>query len=241
MTSIYKGRQECVGDSEARTVRWRDLTLPNAADGGPLEPVVVADYHYVPDSFRGDKGAMTADNVFSMSKVFVDEESKTDVFDSEIWIRQNNYRTRVQFLYEAAQGADEPYKISKVIVKKERYGKAGPTAEEPELFGASGNGIYDPTSRMANAWDLSLHGGLSLCFPPQIHREGKGSMIVDWTAGDMRFQADRLFDRPDGTLGSLEVTQIATQVSYVYQIPEDAQKNKGEEVPSAAIPGEAEI
>ena len=45
-------------------------------------------------------------------------------------------------------------------------------------------------------------------------------MTVDWTAGPMRFQADRSFERPDGTLQQLAVTQIGTAgLKVVYTVP----------------------
>ncbi len=220
MTNIYKGRQECVGDYDARTVRWWDLTLLHAADGGPLEPVVVAEKEMLPTSFRGTLGAMTADNVFSCSRVWPqDGGGGGEMFDAEVWIRQGEYRTRVTFVYESA-APDAAFEVHKIVVKKERLGKQGPTAEEPELFGSSGRGIYDPSARVPGSWDLSLHGGLSLVFPPTLPRGDKGAVIVDWIAGSMRFQADRLFDLPDGTLASLEVTQIGSDDSLLFTIPE---------------------
>jgi len=228
MTNIYKGRQECVGDNEARTVSWRDLTLLHAADGGPLEPVVVAEHTMVPPMFRGGVGSMAADNVFSRSSVQAKEGGKEgeEVFEAETWIRQGNYRTRVSFYYES-KGPDEAFEAHKVVVKKERWGKQGPTAEEPELFGSSGRGIYDTSARVSGSWELSLHGGLSLAFPPALPRGKKGAVIVDWTAGYMRFQADRIFDLPDGTLASLEVTQIGTEDSMRFKLPEEEEKEGG--------------
>lgn len=238
MTNIYKGRQECVGDNEARTVTWRDLTLLHAADGGPLEPVVVAEHTMVPTNFRGGVGAMAADNVFSRSTV----QPKTgggdgEVFEAETWIRQGNYRTRVTFVYESA-GPTEAFQAHRVVVKKERLGKQGPTAEEPELFGSSGRGIYDASARVPGSWELSLHGGLTLAFPPALPRGETGAVIVDWTAGHMRFQADRIFDQPDGTLGSLEVTQIGTEDSMRYPLP-DEKKTQGELPAASAEEGAA--
>jgi len=235
MTNIYKGRQECIGDDEARTVSWRDLTLLHAADGGPLEPVVVAEHTMVPPMFRGGVGSMAADNVFSRSSVQAKEGGKEgeEVFEAETWIRQGNYRTRVSFVYES-KGPTEAFEAHKVVVKKERLGKQGPTAEEPELFGSSGRGIYDTSARVPGSWELSLHGGLSLAFPPSLPRGEKGAVIVDWTAGFMRFQADRLFDLPDGTLGSLEVTQIGTEDSMRFKLEEEEGKGAAGGLESAA-------
>lgn len=234
MTNIYKGRHECEGDYDARSVWWREVTVLHAADGGPLEPVVVGERRMEPTSFRGELGAMAADNVFSCSHVRF--KGATEVFEAEIWIRQGDYRTRVTFVYKSPDPADA-FQASKVLVKKERLGKQGPTAEEPELFGSSGRGIYDPNARVPGSWVLSLHGGLSLAFPPTLPRGQRGAVIVDWTAGTMRFQADRIFDRPDGTLGSLEVTQIGTQDSLTFTIPDDVDAGVAKAAASADTNG----
>lgn len=219
MTNIYKGRQECVGDFEARVARWRELTLLHAPDGGPLAPAVVGERTMLPHDFRSAAGSMEADNVFSTSVLRADG-SGGEVFEAEIWIRAGTYRTRVSFLYAAPSPQAGALALDKIIVKKERLGKQGPTAEEPELFGAGGRGIYDPTSRTPGSWALTLHGGLSLCFPPELSRGAKGSVLVDWVAGRMRYQADRIFNEPDGKLYSLEVTQIGSAESMLYTIPE---------------------
>lgn len=235
MTNIYKGRQECVGDFEARVAQWRELTLLHAPDGGPLAPVVVSERTMLPHDFRSAAGSMEADNVFSTSVLRADEKGG-EVFEAEIWIRAGTYRTRVTFLYAAPSpaGTGAPLALDKIIVKKERLGKQGPTAEEPELFGAGGRGIYDPTSRTRGSWDLTLHGGLSLCFPPELPRGAKGSVLVDWVAGRMRYQADRIFNEPDGKLYSLEVTQIGSAESMLYTIPEPPPEGEGEGEGAAA-------
>jgi len=224
MTNIYKGRQECVGDADARVARWRELTLLHAPDGGPLAPAMVSEREMLPANFRSVEGSMAADNVFSCSALSADGTA----FDAEIWIREGGYRTRVSFHY-AAPATTAALALEKVLVKKERLGKQGPTAEEPELFGANGRGIYDRTSRTPGSWDLMLHGGLSLSFPPELPRDAQGAVIVDWVAGRMRYQADRIFQQPDGTLQSLEVTQIGSADSMLYTIPEAVPAQEGEE------------
>lgn len=232
MTNIYKGRQECVGDFEARVARWRELTLLHAPDGGPLAPAVVGEREMLPHDFRSAAGSMEAENVFSTSALRGDGQGG-EVFEAEVWIREGAYRTRVNFLYGAASAA-APLALEKLIVKKERFGKQGPTAEEPELFGAGGRGIYDPTSRTPGSWDLTLHGGLSLSFPPELPRGQKGAVIVDWVAGRMRYQADRIFNAPDGTLYSLEVTSIGSAESMLYTIEAPPEGEAGEEGAAAA-------
>lgn len=43
-----------------------------------------------------------------------------------------------------------------------------------------------------------------------------GVFSVDWTAGNMRYQADRVFDVLDGSCRSLEVTEIGTEDAQTF-------------------------
>lgn len=47
-----------------------------------------------------------------------------------------------------------------------------------------------------------------------------GVFSVDWTAGDVRYQADRVFDVLDGSCSQLEVTEIGTTDAEIY-LPEE--------------------
>lgn len=216
LVNTYKGRNTIEVDGEKRLVRWKDEVLLRAADGGPMEPVVSDEQEFAPDSFRADNGAMAVDNAFTMS-VQWRGESGDDLFAADTWLRWKDMRTRVRFLYTAPP--EQPFSLSRLIVIRERFGKAGPTCEEPELFGRRGQGIYDRQCQAAGDWELNFPGGLSLSFPPSIGRDQKATVTLDWMAGTMRFQGDRTFDRPDGSLASFAVTQIGAADSLVY-VPE---------------------
>lgn len=47
-----------------------------------------------------------------------------------------------------------------------------------------------------------------------------GVFSVDWTAGNLRYQADRVFDLLDGSCRRLEVTEIGTQDAEIF-FPEE--------------------
>lgn len=53
-------------------------------------------------------------------------------------------------------------------------------------------------------------------FPLKVEAGQAGVFSVDWTAGDMRYQADRVFDVLDGSCRRLEVTEIGTQDAEIY-------------------------
>lgn len=53
-------------------------------------------------------------------------------------------------------------------------------------------------------------------FPLKVEAGQAGVFSVDWTAGDTRYQADRVFDVLDGSCRRLEVTEIGTQDAEIY-------------------------
>jgi len=107
-----------------------------------------------------------------------------------------------------------------------------------------GKGIYDlpPVSSQPEYRTLSVMGRLTVCLPLKVgvswekqlrqgatdqvpFREGGtkvvGAISVDWTIGKMRYQADRKFDRLDGSISSLEETEILGEDADVYVPPLD--------------------
>jgi hypothetical protein len=225
LISVYKGRQTVAVRGDERVVAWREEQLHMASDGGPLEPVVTDEQEFLPSSFRADNGAMAVDNSFTMSRAWAGEAGER-FFDAEVWTRAGDFRTRCRFVY-CSPRPDEPFSIAKMVVKKEVRGSKGPTCEEPQLFGRKGIGIYDRTCKAASDWEIPVQGGLSVAFPPEIPEDGKGAISMDWIAGPMRYQADRLFNRPDGTLESLQLTEIGSADSLRYVL------NEGPAAPAA--------
>ena len=172
LVSIYKGRQTVKVLTQERIVSWRDESLYASADGGPSTPVLSCAEEYLPQHFRAANGAMAVDNIFSNSKLWQGAGGE-DLFHADIWIRFNSFRTRCRFLY-CSPKTEGPFRLSKIIVIKERLGMNGPTCEEIELFGPKGAGIYDDSSRFANDLLFAAQGGLVLSFPPILERLQKG-------------------------------------------------------------------
>ena len=53
-------------------------------------------------------------------------------------------------------------------------------------------------------------------FPMKVLTGRDGVFSVDWTAGNMRYQADRVFDVLDGSCRRLEVTEIGTDDAQTF-------------------------
>ena len=65
LISIYRGRQSSIVDEKVRRVTCREESLPVAADGGPMDPVLLDVKVFEPHSFRADNGALAVDNAFT--------------------------------------------------------------------------------------------------------------------------------------------------------------------------------
>jgi hypothetical protein len=207
--------QVMVVDRETRVVQWQDEVLVRSPDGATTDPVIVDEQVFAPLSFRASNGAMAVDNAFTMAVNWTAEETGEDLFSSDTWLRYKDMRTRVRLIYSAPTSAD-PYRLNRLLVIREKQGTAGPSCEEPELFGGKGEGIYDRCNQGAGDWEVNFPGGLTLSFPSSLAREFNSTFIADWTAGEMRYQGDRSFERPDGSLSGFSVTQISTADSKVY-------------------------
>ena len=55
---------------------------------------------------------------------------------------------------------------------------------------------------------LYCEGGITLVFPTSVDAGASGFLSLDWIAGKMRYQLDRKFKSLDGSLASLELTEI---------------------------------
>jgi len=73
----------------------------------------------------------------------------------------------------------------------------------------SGRGLYDPPRGDKTGY-ISLYGegGVTLVFPTTVAEDMPGCISLDWVAGNMRYQIDRKFAKLDGSLSSLELTEI---------------------------------
>ena len=95
-----------------------------------------------------------------------------------------------------------------------------PALGADDALDAIGVGVYDVHSRLreraavhGGIHELRLGGRLTAAFPrsldADVHRGG-GCVSVDWNApgSPLRIQVDRVFDGADGSLVTLEITDI---------------------------------
>jgi hypothetical protein len=130
----------------------------------------------------------------------------------ELGLRADSQRLRVKFAYARAdRGGME---INRVAVVRET--ETSMPAPAPEQL-PPGTGLYDPPpGDRANYVSLYCEGGLTLVFPVQMAADAPGFVSVDWTAGSMRYQLDRKFDRMQQRVGTLELTEISRQDAQVF-------------------------
>lgn len=62
---------------------------------------------------------------------------------------------------------------------------------------------------------LYCEGGVTLAFPLRVAADEGGVVSLDWIAGNMRYQIDRKFKVLDGSLSSLELTEIRKEDAEV--------------------------
>ena len=82
-------------------------------------------------------------------------------------------------------------------------------AADADIDGTPGRGLYDPPAGdKTSVLSLYCEGGVTLVFPQKVGEAAGGALSLDWIAGKMRYQIDRKFARLDGSLSSLELTEI---------------------------------
>ena len=111
-------------------------------------------------------------------------------------------------------------RLARLAVIREAEAGADGAAERDE----PGGPLYDPPPGSREGYcSLYLERGLTLLFPAAIASAKRGVICADWSASAMRFQLDRKFDALDGSLRSLELTEIAVDDASVYppQFPRD--------------------
>ena len=93
-----------------------------------------------------------------------------------------------------------------------------------------GLGVYDVHRRLRDMaasnvlskdggiHELRLAGALTVAFPralsratPGLNANGGGVVSLDWSPNAMRTQIDRVFDKPDASLDSFEITEILAE------------------------------
>ncbi|CAM9140781.1 unnamed protein product [Pylaiella littoralis] len=187
-----------------------------------------------PDSFRGNNGTQVVGNAYTTAEAY--PSTAEDVW-VEVGLRARNKHVRMRCVFqygprkrgggrggseeEAGSGGSSlpsppsSMSIRRVFLVREGLDRLPPpdAKSEPELYGAAGMGLYDPPalSRSPLYFSIYSEGGLTLRFPLEVEAGHGGVICVDWTVGEVRYQADRVFDALDGTVQRLEVTEIGTQ------------------------------
>jgi len=174
-------------------------------------------------SFDRSRGTMTVGNAFTMARGDVASPEGLVV---EVGVREKGERVRCKFLYRAT--AEKEVVCEQVAVVRETSVEAMPGEAEPV-----GTGLYDPPpGDMTRYCSLYCEGGLTVVFPARLPLEAKGFVSMDWTAGTMRYQADRKFPRLDGSLSTLELTEIQKQAASYFppQFPGSEGGRQGSEL-----------
>jgi len=130
----------------------------------------------------------------------------------ELGLRDAHQRVRVKFAF--SQGTEGNMEIERVAVVRE---VESTLPMEPPQKLPPGGGLYDPPpGDRANYCSLYCDGGLTLVFPVKVAPEMQGFVSVDWTAGNMRYQLDRKFEKFEQRVGTLELTEISRENSEIY-------------------------
>ena len=125
-----------------------------------------------------------------------------------------------------APSGDDEMRLARLAVIREAEAGADGAAERDE----PGGPLYDPPPGSREGYcSLYLERGLTLLFPAAIASAKRGVICADWSASAMRYQLDRKFDALDGSLRSLELTEIAVDDASVYppQFPREPNNARG--------------
>ena len=168
----------------------------------------------------------------------------------EVSLREEARRVRCKFLYtrdesdesaggEASGGAaaaDEEaapprMSIKSMAVLREVSGGGefvDNNAGSGDIDGTPGRGLYDPPLGDKTGYiSLYCEGGVTVVFPTVVESGAPGVVSLDWIAGLMRYQVDRKFKKLDGSLSSLELTEIQKKDAEVV-LPNFPHQNQGQ-------------
>jgi len=192
------------------TIAWED-TLPDEPD---LSTATTLDG----ETFYPDRGNMAVGGAFTFSAEAEGAEGSGGAKPLllELGLRFEARRVRAKLLYapEGAGGTEE-MKLRRVAVLRET---ALDAPDVPEEAAPPGSGLYDPPPGDKGQYcSLYCRGGLTLVCPFSLPLDSsRGFISLDWTGPKMRYQADRKFAKLDGSLGTLELTEILSEDAANY-------------------------
>ncbi|KAL1525056.1 hypothetical protein AB1Y20_019929 [Prymnesium parvum] len=171
-----------------------------------------ADYR----AFTPEMGNMAVANAYTLAQADADGSILL-----ELALKEGTRRVRCKLLYNSGDSGERQLERL-AVVKEAAEGSTfaqGDDMGTVDLDGSPGRGLYNPPSGMHDGsvyTTLYCDGGVTLKFPRAIPLNVPGCISLDWVAGKMRYQLDRKFSAMDGSLASLELTEISKEDSMIY-------------------------
>jgi hypothetical protein len=161
-------------------------------------------------SFQPEAGTMAVANAFSLAETRSTGNGASQLL--ELAIREESQRVRCKLLYVPEPLPIGGLRLSSLGILREATGGEDfvtPNADA-DVDGAPGRGLYDPPPGLDKSQYVNLYceAGITLAFPTVVPDGAGGCVSLDWVAGNMRYQIDRKFEKLDGSLSSLELTEI---------------------------------
>ena len=191
-----------------------DDKMTTAVDFADTLPSVAAQYQVAArmgaSSFRPEKGNMAVASAFTLAQpVSADEPAKGWLFEVSIGEADRRVRCKLLYAADAAAASDGAMRLEGLAVVREARGGQAFLSADVNIDGRPGAGLYDPPPGEKTGYcSLYCAGGITLVFPTSVGAGQKGTISLDWIAGEMRYQCDRKFNELDGSLSSLELTEI---------------------------------
>lgn len=168
------------------------------------------------EAFRPERGNMAVGAAFTLASP---SKRECGGWLFEMTLREESRRVRCKLLYtaEGGEGAEggsgaPAMTIASVAIVREVIGGGefvDGNADDADIDGSPGRGLYDPPAGDKRSYmSLYSEGGITLVFPVTVESGDAGALSLDWIAGKMRYQIDRKFKKLDGSLSSLELTEI---------------------------------
>lgn len=209
-------------ESEAKVSGSQEVELTETLPA-PAEPLALSVKTIGADGFRPECGNMAVGGAFTLATPSKEADGGWLL---EMCLREESRRVRCKLLYQPVDGdggdGTPAMRITNVAIVREVLGGgefllSDVSGEEPDIDGSPGRGLYDPPpGEKLRYVSLYSEGGITLVFPSEVAADGEGVISLDWIAGRMRYQIDRKFAKLDGSLASLELTEIQKEDAETY-------------------------
>lgn len=209
--------------SEAKIVGAQEVQLTETLPA-PVANLAL-DLHIGVERFRPELGNMAVGGAYTLAVPSKGADGKEDGgWLLEMCLREESRRVRCKLLYRPSEDLESnaAMRISSVAIVRETEGGVEFVSSDSEvdvsdLDGSPGRGLYDPPPGSKLGYiSVYSEGGITLVFPNEVAAGNSGVISLDWIAGRMRYQIDRKFEQLDGSLASLELTEISKADSETY-------------------------